>query len=76
MSTTEGAIRLTTNLRSATRRSHDRRTVPGHKAIPAATAIPNMANRNSEVIVQAMVRLLFTQGREGTTVGAARQCGR
>jgi hypothetical protein len=33
--------------------------MPGHRAIPAATAIPNIANRNSEVIAQAMVRLLL-----------------
>jgi hypothetical protein len=49
------------------RRSHDRRTeqlafpaaelVLGKKAIPAAATIGNMANRNSEAIVQAMVRL-------------------
>ncbi len=50
--------------------------MPGHKAIPAATAIPNMPNRSSEVIAQAMVRLPFSQGVDGSTIGAAGQCGR
>jgi hypothetical protein len=49
--------------------------VLGRKATPAAI-IPNVATRNSDVIAQAMVSPPFTQGMDGTTEGAARQCGR